>query len=167
MNNQLDNRDASIKAPYEDVILQGIKKLDSQILIFLLLYVIILSGMVSYFNTIPLALQLALITIPFFGVVAFIFYRRKSVSEQLASNISVRVNKIGDKARVIGGQGDQSNANINVDVENASGESMVIGVASPTMPQQSASDLETLLLSEFNKLSSDEKFDFIHRLKQR
>lgn len=162
-----DDNNNSQKAPYEDVLLEGIKKLDSQIFIFLLLYVIVLSGMAGFFSDIPLSLQLSLILIPFFGIVAFMLSRRNKVSKQMANNIRVRVGNISEKAQIIGRQGNQIDTNIDVSVKDASGESLVIGSSAPTMPQQSESELETLLLEEFGKLSTEEKFEFIQRLKQR
>lgn len=154
------------KAPFEDVLLEGVKKLDSQILIFLILYMIVLSGMISKFNTLSLTIQLAIVILPLVGIIAFLFHRRNGVLKQAMEKINIYVGTISDNARVVGRQGSGDSRDINLKVGNASGSSQTIGMVSPatTNTQASPNELEDALLSNFRKMELREKIALLQQL---
>ncbi len=166
MNSRKKTDQQSGGAPYEGAIIEGMKKLDSQIFIFLVLYALILSGMLTNLGSAPLTIQLSIALLPIFGICGFIFFRQKSASRRIAGNIQIAVKRIGDKAEIIGQEARGNSGNVRLNVGDASGEARVVGVSSPTMASSENTELQKILLQEFEKLNSQEKIRLISDLQK-
>ena len=93
-------------APYAAVLAKAFDKLTSQVLIFLLAYVILLIGVAVFGSQLTTTMRNLLYVIPLLGVVGFVLEkRRKIVKNGREKGIDVRARKVSGSASVIGVRG--------------------------------------------------------------
>lgn len=123
--------DPASPVPYATVLAKAFDKLTSQILIFLLAYVILLIGLAVFGSQMAATYRNLLYIIPLLGVGAFAFEKRnKIIKDGREKGVNVKAYSVSGSARVIGvrgATGDQP-SNVKLTVGRASDKAVVHGV---------------------------------------
>lgn len=118
-------------APYAVVLAKAFDKLTSQVLIFLLAYVILLIGLAVFGSQLATTFRHLLYVIPLLGVAAFLFdQRHRIVKEGREKGVDVKARRVSGSASVIGVRGATGDLpdNVTLKVGHASDRAVVHGV---------------------------------------
>lgn len=129
--NNVDNSPPKLGIPYEASLTKAFDKLTSQVLIFLLAYVILLIGLAAFGSDLPNTLHSLLHIIPVLGVGAYVWSQQRNIAQEaVAKGLDIKGGIIRDSAKLTGARGatGQIPENIKLDVGYASGHAEVTGV---------------------------------------
>jgi hypothetical protein len=123
--NDSDNRKSM--APYETALNKALDKLHSEVLIYLLAYLILLIGLSVYGTAISTTLRNLLYIIPILGVLAYSWSKKRSAVKKSGVNVAAGIARSG--AYVGGIRGDARYSEpVDVKAGIASGHAQVVGV---------------------------------------
>ena len=154
-------------APYSEVLAKAFDKLTSQILIFLLAYVILLIGLATLGSQLAPTIRNLLYMIPLLGVAAFVFERRqKIVRDGRQKGIDINARNVSGSASVIGVRGATNDLpeNVTLRVGRARDKAVVHGVeyaGVSDLDAEPADSGEQYLLNLFKRLNEDNRSELI------
>lgn len=156
------------QAPYSEALAKAFDKLTSQILIFLLAYVILLIGLAVLGAQLAPTIRNLLYVIPLLGVAAFVFERRQNiVKDGRQKGIDIKARRVSGSASVIGVRGATNDLpeNVTLRVGRAGDRAVVHGVEYGNVSEADASkpagtDAQ-YLLDTFQRLSRQNRRELI------
>lgn len=151
-------------APYEATLMNAFGKLNSEIFIFLLAYLILVIGLGVFAPGLANPLRTLLYGLPVLGIAGYLWQRQRMlVREARQHGISVTAGVTTGRARVVGVEGPAGTGalpeNVAVRSTLASGDSKVGGLVAPeAVPSaQAAPASEQYLLDLFRQLDGDSR----------
>ena len=146
-------------APYETALNKALDKLHSEVLIFLLAYLILLIGLSVYGTAISTTLRNLLYIIPILGVLAYSWSKKRTAIKKSGVNVAAGIARSG--AYVGGIRGDIGHFTEPVDVKAgiASGHAQVVGVdvgPAKAAPLPTGSDDILALFQKLNEKNRNE-----------
>jgi len=148
-----------------DTLTKAVKRLTSQVLLFLIAYLILVAILILAGATIEPKVQAGLFFVPVLGIIAYVYLEKKTLDTQTrAVEDSTRVvaEKV-DNSEIVGRRGkvDQNEGSVDVRVKDAK-NAMIVGVdAMPgTVSQNSQRDY---LLKIFDGLGADARRNLVDK----
>src|SRR5215471_467913 len=148
----------NVDLPYEVALNKALDKLTSEILIFLLAYMILVIALVTLRGSIPEGLRVLLYVIPILGILGYAWLRKRTViREPRAGGVSVNALFVKDAyvGGVRGGRSGESGP-VDVSVGIATGRGAVVGV-----DETNASDDLKYLQGIFHQLTESHRRQLI------
>lgn len=117
-NISLQGTNSQIQVPYEAALNKAFDKLNSQILIFLLAYLVLIIGLNITTGSIPESIVNLLYMIPLLGIIAYGWSRKRTiVQDPSAKGIKIQAFRVSGQGYVAGRSGGQANTTANEDIQ--------------------------------------------------